>query len=501
MAKNKQRKRVTTDRGEILAARAAAKAKQEQKRLEAKKRRNRRIRNIALIAGGAAVLGTGAFFGIRYWMQQSGWLMRRTTVTESAHYKVDQTMFAFYYADCKNSFDAYRAENPDASGYDPAVSLKEQKTETGQTWYQLFADASLNTIQSVLRLCEAAYDAGFTLTDAQYSEIHREAEAFDRSGCPDCVTAADIERAMTLRKIAGEYNNSYQQQHQVTDADIESRWETDSDSYKEWSVLCYSFSWADSENAESDEAAAQLEAKQLAECTDPEAFRAYIKDYLMRSLALDSDAAEKSLRALEVKGPGKTFTDASRTWALADSTKLYDTFIEQSPERQAVQVYMMTEMPARDDGPTADLRVIVLSASSFDSFDAAKAELEKLRKEAADNGNTPEAFGALAAEYSEDRETYPNDGRLTCFSKRNQRYGFEAGAWSADPARKQGDTLITALGESTAILLYYEAQNPTPSWKVNIRKDLETENEQTFQNALAEYAVTEHDENTDIPVK
>ncbi len=491
MSKSKNKKRRSP--ADLEAQRAALAERDAKRRAEKKQRRRRRIRKVCVFIGAAAVLCAGGFGGYLFFKRSSFMLHRRTAV-ESLHYKVSQAELGAFFQQCVESYDAWAATSEDIVTYDPAVSLKKQNYTDGDTWYNMLMSTTLSNVQSILQMCEAAYDAGFTLPESEETAAKEEAEVIDLSRCPKGTTREDAENACRQRHIAISYQKAATEAISITDEEIEAGFEANRANYVEWEMLCSVLSYKGAETDAEDPTlrnAAKANADALQNLHTEAEFRALAETFLTEDQTPDS---------LHRSGTGFSYPDQVRDWVLGDEPPAVgDCLTVDLPDSQQYQVWQLLTLPARDESETVDLRVCVLTADSYGDLSSAKAEAERLMEQCTENGGTWENFGDIAAAYSEDAQTYPDGGELKGFSARRSAYGSKLNEWAFDASRKPGDMTV-CVEDDFVVLGFFEADNPRCAWEYYVYSALYTSKTNDIQLTASAHSVTVNNKATDLPL-
>lgn len=491
MSKSKNKKRRSPVDAE--AQRAALAERDAKRRAEKKQRRKRRIKRVCIGIGAAALICAGGF-GVYTFFKRSSFMLHRRTAVESLHYKVSQAELGAFFQQCVESYDAWAATSDSIETYDPNVSLKKQNYSDGDTWYNMLMSTTLNNVQSILQMCEAAYDAGFTLPESEEAAAMEEAAVIDLSRCPNGTTLEDAENACRLRHIAISYQQAATDAISITDDEIAAAFEANRANYVEWEMLCSVLSYKGAET-DAEDPTLRNEAKANAEALQnlhtEEEFRALAETFLTEDQTPDS---------LLSSGTGYSYPDQVRNWVLGDEPpKVGDCLMLELPDSQQYQVWQLRTLPARDESDTVDLRVCVLTAESYVDLDSAKAEAERLMEQCTADGGTWENFGDIAAAYSEDAQTYPDGGALKGFSARRSAYGDKLTAWAFDASRKPGDMTV-CVEDDFVVLGFFEEDNPRKAWEYYVYKALYSSKTNEIQTTAAAHSVAVNDKATDLPL-
>ena len=105
----------------------------------------------------------------------SGDELRQYTALETENYEVSGSMYAYFFLEAGAAYVSNITEEElQAKGFDENKSLKEQKYDKNQSWYDYINEYVLEEVTSLLLMCEAATEAGITLTNADYEYINNQ---------------------------------------------------------------------------------------------------------------------------------------------------------------------------------------------------------------------------------------------------------------------------------------------------------------------------------------
>ena len=323
-------------------------------------------------------------------------------------------------------------------------------------------------------MCEAAYDAGYTLPEDEQQAAREAAAALNLDRCPRGVTRADAEEAFLLKQTAKAYQKHYEDSITVSEQDISDYFTQNTHLFYQWDMQRMILHYGEG-SAAKDEALAN--ANRLCECRTPDAFRTAAESMLEEGDTPDS---------ISVSGTGSIYPDSVWQWVLDEKNPpaIGDTFMVSNDDAENYAVWQLTKKPFLDESDTVDLRVLLLSAESYGSVEEAHSEAERLWEEFRKNGGTPEVFSGLAAEYSEDTKTYPDGGMLHGYTASYTAYGSKVAQWAFDAARKPGDTVL--LDEENFVLLaYFEQDNPFNVWQYFADQSIRKEKKYVLTSAAA----------------
>lgn len=443
----------------------AAYEQREQARLAKK---HRRYRNIWLGIGGgicAAGLVIGGCIGVQKLVVRNGYCLHDHIAAQTEHYEINSAMLSYYFSQAKTSYDLFLKDNPNEEGYDPKVSLREQEYKEGTTWFDFLMDSTMSSIEQTLKTCEAAYDAGFTLSAERQEEVRKDAAAVDLSALQKGVTREDVEQVMQMQAIARDYQQQRYDEIKITNEEIKTEAEKNERDYQMFSILCYTFEWQQGEIMAGSEAGrnkALARADALAACKSKEEFEEYVKDYLEKETEYSAESREQQLRAMRLTTGYASYNDEVQKWV--EGAKPFDTYIYKPENGTFAEVMMLLDRPALDNSECVDLRVIYLPASAYNNdIDATVKIAEQLMQECDKAEDSRTAFIERAGKYSMQANA-SSGGLIEGYSRVRTTYGAETADWLFEAGRKQGDMFLCKR-ESAVIIAYYEAENERCGWQ------------------------------------
>lgn len=496
----------------------------------------------------------------------AGVFMRARTAAESDDFKVDGAMMSYYVHSSYTSYVNYYYEmytsmlsSSSSSidvyslmGIDPNISLKKQirDEESGETWYDYFAELAVSQIEEQLVYAQAAKQAGVSLDDEDYAAIDESIETVrsyaDTYGTSlnnylalnygKGVREKDVRRVMELLQLSSKYAQMVNDDLLAasTDDKVNAFYEENKNDYHTADYLSYKLTAVKDETLGAEEADAQYAsdkqkigeaADKLVAMTSEQEFKDYIKSYFATG-ALDAYMAEHYEKYLaEAEGE----TDEEK--AAAAEQKVKDKVAE---DAEAEVEDLLTEKFAytvdtdlgawifgKDDAPAAKAN------TGFKVVDDAKdaegtytINVYFLTREASRNEATTRSFTYLLLENTEYTaedaqealtkfesgektsealialgESY--EDKATCTSMEEIALGEtgvdELDAWMYTEDRKAGDyTLLTYTYEDATfhILVLVDEIGPA-EWYVDCR-DAQVAEEMAdwFEEATKTYVVT-----------
>ncbi len=476
------------------AARAAAKAKQK------REKRNRVLRITAItVAGVAAVAVIGV--GVSHYVQHSGVLMHSRVAASTKNFSLSNAEYCYFYDQCYDSYIGYMQANGMDLSFDPEKKLRDQVADEDITWHDYFLKNANIVVQQVLQYCEMAQEAGYQLDAGQLADCAENAAAYDMTGLPKGVEREDIQVAMELEMLGNSYYSERVDAIEITDEEIKQGYEQNMATYQMWDMLCYTIAWSEDANTSNTalkQEDAERYAKELAACESPEAFEAYVLDFLMDVKQKTEEEAQKLVNAMKLSTNGASYSAPVSKWAMEESPALHDTYLYNESGQTSYQVYMLTSLPTRNESDAVDFRVIVLPYATYTDQAGAMEKADELMAEWEKNGSTEAAFRDLAATHTSDSSNYQTGGMVSAYSYDRTTYGMEILEWLYADGRKEGDTTIIAAddaGNGVVLMAYYVQDNPLAVWENQVKDDLYEAELKTISDAQKLIPVSINDKN------
>lgn len=448
-------------------------------------------RKLIWIAGGVAGVVVLAF-GIHA-LTGAGSLRKKVAV-ETDHYQVTAAMLACYFKQCEESYLAYAAGDSGIAVFDETKSLREQQYNDEQTWFDMIMDNTMKTVQTNLKLCEAAYQAGFVMSDEDEETCRQIGEQMEQGRYQKGVTGEDAAQAARMNILAESYQQSVRDSISITDDQIQSYFDAHQDDYLNVSTLGYTFTWdpegiVSGDYAEHDAAIAAAEA--LSKCKTQQEYQEYVFKYLTERKDVPREDAEQIAGDLGISKTVGNYPDEVQEW-VHGGAKRNACILLQHEESCSASVYMLREDPAPDESKTVNIRVLYLTAADYDGIENAVSFANDLKAEVEAAENKSDKFASLAYEYSEDAETYPNGGLVNGYSAARTTYGDEISAWAFDRERQTGDMFLSER-TTGVILAFFESVNAQCGWQNEVREDLYNQALSDFNTTCESYEVTVHE--------
>lgn len=337
--------------------------------------------------------------------------------------------------------------------------LNEQYYDDTQTWADYFKDQTIDRLQQLTMLNEAAAAEGWTLTPEQASEIDASV-ATVRDGAASVgytvkayltsyygkYLTEDLFREMVTKEVIAKYYASEQLDRlSFTDEQLDARYDEIAPDYDLITYYSYTaYGTADEENGIDEDTAmnrAYETANAIASARSEELFAEAVLNHVpdeSREAYTNPNACrhENTAPANMADDARAWLTDTSRQYG--DTTVISGTnsytaylYIESNDNSYTLRNFRILIKQAAADGDTGEI--------TTDTVSAAKAEIDGLYSDWLDQP-TEEYFAALCNANSDDTRSNQNGGLYTGVS---MGYLDEAiDEWLFDDARQPGDTEI-----------------------------------------------------------
>lgn len=346
---------------------------------------------------------------------------------------------------------------------DTTKPLKDQQYTEGQTWDDYIREYTEKSFINITSLCDEAEKNGWVLEDVYHTAIDNEWESV-KSAAAEYQISPDSYLVSTYGKGVNEkifremyekyyyaytYGLSIQQGFEISDSEIDARYNEDTKAYDQVSYK-YLFISQDAEEEDGDAQEAEPEsltsndelissntdaaeppmsAKEKAEALrDAEDMEAYAKEKL--------DAEVKTIRNYKYDGMNSAYRD----WMFDSSRKAGDREVF-----EAESGYYVIEYLEKADlhYNTVSMRHILVApedSSSEDSWDEAKATLQTYLDTWEEMGGGEEYFSYFAMGYSADTGSQSTGGLYRDIYHGQMDPAIDE--WIFDSARKEGDVEI-----------------------------------------------------------
>lgn len=392
-------------------------------------------------------------------------ILLHSAVIKGEHFSVTKGMMSYYIYEQYEAFLDYYGTSLDQMSFDRDRSLKKQKYNEEATFFELFADNAYDNAETYTYYCEAAFDAGYDLSDTVKQALKERADALDTKLYGRGVTSEDIYNALYLGVLAAEYNAIVYEDNAPSLEEIEENKEKDPVSYQQVDYLVYSVKYTKDDQATI--ANARETADSIALSKDEDEFKlAVIKHYTDGAVTVIDENDENVIKVISrIEQDGIAYTDSDLGDWLFKEAEAFETLVDQDTAQNCYNVYMLLTEPYLDAQKTVNVRHILVSYDDFDSKEAAKAEAERIY--ALYNGGSEEDFAVLAIRYSSDTGSYSVGGLYKRVEKGSMVEEFDE--WCFDSSRKTGDTGIVATSYGYHVM--YFVSDSLLNWQLGYFED------------------------------
>ena len=414
--------------------------------------------------------------------------------TENFSYSRGELSIAFsqYFAE----FTADK-ETVDFYNIDLEASLKDQIYDGEVTWFDNFADMSIEYMTRVLYLCEGAKAAGVELSEEDLEQIEDAVDSYVRyandygyseqeyftlifgSGVNQ-----DILREYYKKDaLAMRYENQLVKSYEFSDKELEEAAKKERNSFYTIDYLSFMFD-------EDEDKGARAAAQDLAKITDAEEFKTFVNDYMVNTLLYKSEEVDGVKLSYEHKYYDE-YSDFSKK-AFAENAKAGLTHVKENEVDGQYTVYLLTKAPTLREVLTKNVRMLAINTESHETVAKAKAAAEELLQEWKDGKATEESFTELIKEHSDNSVGKVNGGMYENLSAEDS-YPQELNEWLYSEDTKKGSTLIFK-DEGFYYIAYFCSDGET-KWKIDAKELLTNEKYTKEQEELSKkYTVEKFDE-------
>lgn len=450
-----------------------------------KEKRNAILITIAVVLVAAVVIGLVVYSNL----SDRGYFLRREVAAQSENYTVNGSMMTYFFYSNYSQYASYFSQ----MGLDTQYTLKSQYADedNGITWFDYMATLTQSYVGEVLALCEAANEAGLTLTEEDMTNIDATITAMEESAeelgytmetylmamFGSGVKEDDIRDALELVTLSGNYYNQFNDALTYTDKQYEDYYEANKSSYQTVDFITCTIKQDDfiekDENGNPlgniTEAAGKAKeyAESIAASTNVEDFKNAVLAYYTDVKGASAEDAQASLDALTLTGVTANVGNTASDWAF--SAKAGDTTIVDASGGATYDVYYLVSAAARDDSPTRNVRHLLLTEDTYG--DNAENAIQTIYDQWESTGFDLDTFTALVYNFTEDTGSRTTGGLYENVSQGDMVTEFDE--WLFDPARKEGDTGIVKSDYGYHIM-YYGGED-VPAWKADADDALRTE--------------------------
>lgn len=138
-------------------------------------RSNRILRVLALAVCAALLLGSMLSCSGPNLSDLPGEELRGYTAMKTENYEITGGMYAYLFLEIGAAYaNTIPQEEIDEHGFDENKRLRDQKYDKKRTWYDYIGEYVNQEIESLLIMCEAATEAGITLTNEDYAYVNEQ---------------------------------------------------------------------------------------------------------------------------------------------------------------------------------------------------------------------------------------------------------------------------------------------------------------------------------------
>jgi len=389
-------------------------------------------------------------------------------------------------------------------GYDPNLSDREQifDSSTDQTYYDLFMEGAKANMIQVAALADAARAKGMTLDEVGQADVTAALNTYKtyatqygynmasylKANFGEFMTEEILVSCMEQDALASQYYNAYADTLTYSDADLKTYYEEhavelDSFHYD----LCFINGLLSGEDVTDEQKQAAMD---LAKAEAEKLLNA--KDFSVEA-SLIANKDDNSYYNEGLVSSGANLGTLYRDWLADESRKDGDVTVIDGAAAGYYVVRFHDRYLDEEALGLADIRHILVKAEVAEGEDAptdeamaaAKAEAQSILDTYLAGEKTGEAFGKLAAEYSEDPGSASNGGLYTNVT-RNTNFFSGFMNWIFEDGRKAGDTGLVEnpqSGQQGWHVMYLDAARQ-PQWELSAESALRTDALNTWVEGL-----------------
>lgn len=429
---------------------AEKKEKREQERaIELQKEKSNKftMRIIALLI--AVIMGSGLIYYFGYY--SNGKYLRNEVVASTTNFEVDNAMMTYYfnteYASLQSSYGDYFSL---FTGIDTSYSLKIQEYDDEDSWFIYLLSSAVTDLADTMALAEAALTIGLELDETDYVIIDRLLEQVSDFYLQDGINIDDIERCFELNMLAQKYTY-YALDTMVYDDDaIEEFYEEYITDYQYVSYLTYTIDYDDTDETAFTYEEALAYADEFAAIDNEDDFLALAIELLYISYPdLTDEEYESAIEYFTIDSSTYSSSTAVSVWAFEEGREVGEVYTEDD-ESSSIDVYYLTQTPARDESLTANMIRINFS-SSYETLEEAEAAAEEVLA-LYNEDPTEENFRSLVAYYSDDSSSLTQEGVYEDLAQGSGEENFDE--WLYDESREYGDVQIIVTSDDVELIYY-----------------------------------------------
>ena len=459
---------------EMVAKKAAAKKKAKQEKII-------KFTGItAAIVLVVALAGMIIYTTINSTNRNSGAYLKKDIAVESANYKINNAQQMYFFQNFYAGFMEQNADYLSYYGLDQEKSLKEQTcpytNENGESmsWYDYFMDSTTAQVEQTLVLAEAAKEAGITLSEDDNKSIEETLGKITPENFAPGLTKEEVKECLELSLLAANYQTQLQDAIQYTDADLETYYNENKNTYDKVDYRMYSFAYQGEGAEKKEDSLTRDEAKKLADelaaTGNEEGYLKWLSKYFTEKQGVKAEDLQSELNNTKTEDFPYSESYVGIDFLFGANSKAGDIKVVEDEETSMFKVFLLLSPRARDEVETKSVRHILISVENAEDEQAkkdAKAKADKLLADWAAGEATEESFAALVHDNTDDPGSKENGGLYENFGRGEMTENFEN--WCYDAARKTGDTGVVETDYGYHVM--YFVANGKAAWKVKAEAD------------------------------
>ncbi len=409
-------------------------------------------------------------------------------VMESENFQFTRGEFSYQFYLNYQDFLQYNQSYMQHFGFDTSASLKEQSYSEEQSWFDYFAEPSLEYMRQILVLCEGAKAAGIELDEQDQKEIDISLESYEQyaadyqydlvellSGLFGKDVTLDVMRSyMEKDRLAYKYRDAMIAEYDLSEDELIGYLEANTDAFYFIDYLSYTFDEDTDPNA-------AARAGEVAAVTDSASFETYVRTYEMETLEKGED--EVDLSTLSNTYVRKEADNAFSEWAFHGAAA-GTTYVDKNEVDGIYTVYLLTRAPYLQDYVTKNFRYIYITLDTYGTYEKARTRADELLETWRTGDADAHSFGELAYNYSEDGATSYVGGLQENLGQAPSKFPDSVIEWLYNPDRQVGDVEVLR-GNEAYFVVYFEGDGQI-QWKNQAKQALEEEKYIADMEALSE---------------
>ena len=379
---------------------------------------------------------------------------RMGTYFSIGDYKIKAEEYDYYYNSAFNTFYEQYGSYVSYLGLDLTQSLSDQIYDGELTWDDYFMESAVESMKQVYALYDAAQsDQDFSVdADALVDEYMQQVEAnaaasgvgleeYIQTSFGSDLNEKKFRQIVERQLIAGEYAEYLEDGQEVSDEEIQEKYEGNSSYYMaDYQSFTFSCEY-ETDATDEEKEAVQEEVKKKAEemmgkITDQASFHELVLTYCEDDDREDYEE-EDSVLFQDTVVANISDTDVAE-WLMEEDREAGDVEVLEGTDKYTVVYFIDCDLI---DSSTTSFRHILVSNSSLNDADA-QGNAEKILAFWKENGADEDLFEEMAIRYTDDSGSVSTGG-LYEFCYRGQMVE-PITEWLFDEDRKAGDTEIVA---------------------------------------------------------